>query len=777
MIPMVRSLFLFATAAAFAQQPGTRPLEYQPGAYFPPGFPLNGVIRVLSSPTVEMGQRVQIKVEYLVGANAIEAGSAIEVWKHFTSDVEGFQIANASAPAYFSVTLPNGVTGKPLVWDNWSQRNTPPVFPYRKCAGILIEQGTLKPGARIIFNLGGPQGVRMQHYEENLFNFRFALTKNGSPTGYAGDAVLKVTGGPMRKLKVQAPSVVKLAEPFSVEIVPLDEWVSLARNHTGLSFRLRSGNVAGASFAYDPNLLHYIARSVTASQLGVLRIEVETADGQYRGTSNPIWVETDPLRRPYYGELHQHTYLADGRGVFEELYLYGRRVGLLDFGSVTPHHSPMSVTGPMLLMGKNYPRENWPELQQVTKRMNGWQDFVSVLGYEYSVGTSVGGHHNVFFNADQARTSMQLDPSQPNAPVGKMLETIKFARVPTLVIPHIGGAPPDWSHPTDPRIERQFEIASVHGVFEESWQKHLSHGLRLGVIAAGDTHTTSMGIAYPGLIYVNMNGLAGVWAHRKDRAAIWDGLYERRSFATTGNTRMVADFLVNGEPMGGEISSRMSGEARIEARLSGTEALVRVELVKNNQVIHAIHPARKAAGTLLRVVFGDNFYQRRAAVGLRSGDLRPAGGRLRMRQTINIDQAFESVYQRENDIIWTTAAVSGDRDGFLVDIGEVSGDSLLFRHDDSDALGLFEVRIPLDQLRQDGKFSHSWRSNQPHPYMEKMGVEPRFFLECDLIDLSAPKDERFTFLHREAVKPGDYFYLRAEQLDTNKLWTSPVWVN
>jgi hypothetical protein len=33
------------------------------------------------------------------------------------------------------------------------------------------------------------------------------------------------------------------------------------------------------------------------------------------------------------------------------------------------------------------------------------------------------------------------------------------------------------------------------------------------------------------------------------------------------------------------------------------------------------------------------------------------------------------------------------------------------------------------------------------------------------------------FEDRTPPKPGDFYYLRAEQLDTNKAWSSPVWVN
>lgn len=755
---------------------GERAVKYQPGAYFPPEYKLHGTVRLLSAPVAEAGARTRVRIEYTLGDLAVGPGMAVEIWKHFTSDSEEFQIADSNAPAHFSAqTTAANVTAKPVVYTNWVQRNTPPVFPYRKAAGFDIEHGTLKRGDKVTFDLGGTAGVRMQYYEENLFNFRVAITRKGAPVGYGGDAMLRVTGGPLRKLRVQAPSVVAVGEAFTVEVVPEDEWVSLAKNPSGLDLRLSGDGLTGGTVTYDPALLHYIARDVKVSREGTVRIEARTADGRYSARSNPVWVRRDPVWRAYYGELHQHTYLADGRGVFEELYLYGRRVGLLDFGAVTPHHMPLSVTGPQLAIKQQFPRENWPELQRVTKEMNGWQGFVSLLGYEYSVGTPAGGHHNVFFNADSAKSTMQLDPSDPMAPIGKMLETIKMAKVPALVIPHIGGAPPDWSHPTDPRIERLFEIASVHGVFEESWRKHLDNGIRLGAIAAGDTHTTSMGTAYPGLIYVNSNGLAGVWSHGKNRRDIWDGLYQRHSFATTGNQRMIVEFRVNREAMGGEISSAMDKDIRIEAAVSGTAPLAAIELVKNGRVIHTVRPAR-AAGSTARIVWGDNLYQRRAAVGLRKGEIRVTQGRLRLLKPVNLDQGFEHVEAAGVRITWETAAVSGDRDGVLVDLSEASGE-IVFRQFDEQTLGPVEMRLPVEQLKRDGMFSWRQKARERHPYMERMGVEPAFFIDCEMVNPSAPMDASFQFQHNEAPKPGDYFYLRAEQLDTNKAWSSPVWVN
>lgn len=55
-----------------------------------------------------------------------------------------------------------------------------------------------------------------------------------------------------------------------------------------------------------------------------------------------------------------------------------------------------------------------------------------------------------------------------------------------------------------------------------------------------------------------------------------------------------------------------------------------------------------------------------------------------------------------------------------------------------------------------------------------MGVEPAFSVECELVDREGPIDLDVQFEDREPIQSGDYFYLRLEQMDTNKAWSSPV---
>ena len=89
------------------------------------------------------------------------------------------------------------------------------------------------------------------------------------------------------------------------------------------------------------------------------------------------------------------------------------------------------------------------------------------------------------------------------------------------------------------------------------------------------------------------------------------------------------------------------------------------------------------------------------------------------------------------------------------------------------------VEIPLETLNSDGHFA--WRSlgngSVEHSYMKKMGVEPAFFVECELVNGEGPMDFEFSYEDHTELAPGDYYYLRVEQLDTNLAWSSPVWAN
>ena len=153
----------------------------------------------------------------------IEEGMSIEVFKHFTSDVEQFQVVDPDEPAYLGAeTTAAGVELQTRMYTNYTQRNDNNVFPYRRTAGVIVTKGELRKGNKLILDLGGSHGVRMQHYSENLFNFRIVIVRaaDGKILGYGGDAIMKVIGGPLEKLRVQAPSIVGLEKTSTWKSYP-----------------------------------------------------------------------------------------------------------------------------------------------------------------------------------------------------------------------------------------------------------------------------------------------------------------------------------------------------------------------------------------------------------------------------------------------------------------------------------------------------------------------------------------------------------------------------
>ena len=77
------------------------------------------------------------------------------------------------------------------------------------------------------------------------------------------------------------------------------------------------------------------------------------------------------------------------------------------------------------------------------------------------------------------------------------------------------------------------------------------------------------------------------------REAIFDALYQRRTYGTTG-ARILLDFRVNEEPMGGETT--VDGPPRLRLEAHGTDSIESVEILRYSEhdggfrIIYELHP-------------------------------------------------------------------------------------------------------------------------------------------------------------------------------------------
>ena len=157
---------------------------------------------------------------------------------------------------------------------------------------------------------------------------------------------------------------------------------------------------------------------------------------------------------------------------------------------------------------------------------------------------------------------------------------------------------------TDPRRERLIEIAQNRGSSEleqtggavfgpvhgASVQSALATGKRYGFVGGSDTHRGTPGWpSHPGHPYYHcwkpLTGLTALTAPKLTREALWESLWNRRSYATTG-PHILVDFKVNGQPMGSELPHQ--DVVQVEGFVAGTEEVEAVEVIKNGEVCYTV---------------------------------------------------------------------------------------------------------------------------------------------------------------------------------------------
>jgi len=244
--------------------------------------------------------------------------------------------------------------------------------------------------------------------------------------------------------------------------------------------------------------------------------------------------------------------------------------------------------------------EDWLEEQQVDAEWKTMCDFaaennrpgelVIFAGYEWQ-GDGRSGDHNVF----------HLHDHQPLIRVNTLPELYRAIRgqnIEALVIPHhtayrVGIRGKNWdTH--DEELSPFAEIYSQHGCSEsdEEWiglrvnramgpgvsggtiEEALDRGIRLGIICSGDSH-----YGFPG---VYRNGLMGCYAKELTRESLWEAFAARRVYGVSGD-RIELEFTVEGAMMGSVIQKR--GSVRLETGVRGSDAIDRIELLRNNRVI------------------------------------------------------------------------------------------------------------------------------------------------------------------------------------------------
>ena len=409
--------------------------------------------------------------------------------------------------------------------------------------------------------------------------------------------------GPATELLISGPSTLVQGKSAELLLSVVDANENPADSFTGeIGLRVIQGHVDLPASVRFHSSRGWERVTIVPRGPGIIRIQGRSTHEGLEGTGNPMRAfEQEPKLKVYWGDLHSHTHYS-WDGVGHNNFEYARHTSGLDFYAMTDHSDP-AVGKYAEGLGPSVPRV-WAEYTALTDEHYEPGAFVTLHAYECSLEAPYG-HHNVFFRNKPGPLLAEGDVSLP-----ELWSALTAGQA--LTIPHHTGKMPFpifW-YPHNPQLDRNIEIYSAHGLseaydpshplsFENSTftdpsesvkgpqyvQDAWAQGLEMSTIASSDDHR-----GHPGQ---PQYGLAALSAPSLTRNDIFESLYQRRTYGTTG-AKILLVFTINGEQMGRSVITRDAPTIAIEA--NGTSNIEIVEILRYSRsdrafkIIYTIQP-------------------------------------------------------------------------------------------------------------------------------------------------------------------------------------------
>jgi len=489
---------------------------------------------------------------------------------------------------------------------------------------LIVKEGTLIEGneVEIIYgsskeNSNGKSTAQWVSFgKENpaIFEVKVKYVGELNFVSIPGKLSVNITSGTSKMIEIFIPSYTKPEEEFEAKLVVKDTFGNVVENFVG-TLNIMSTDNSGTfpkeiSLSANDQGRKFFKASFKCE--GIQKFYIKQTGTNLEGKSNPSKCSKNNRLNLYWGDIHGHTNLSDGAAPVDFYYKAARDITCFDFSSVTDHE----YQGPHKFFDEEISieltRNDWGLIKEKTKKYYQAGRFVTFLGYEWT-GRRDGvkdteGDKNVYYIEDDMPIFSKLD--RESATSWDLWKTLRDKNIDALTIPHHTAS--GWhtlgsdlkNH--DPEFQPVIEIYSMHGsseypgnprpLIKENNQGYvqtaLERGYRMGFIAGSDSHTlhlnvpnVPMGLPYLTLRY--RGGITAIIAEELNRKPLFDAIKKRRVYATTGE-RILIDFKVNDHMMGEEII--FGGKAKIFGSITGTDKLLKVELIKNNKVIHQIKP-------------------------------------------------------------------------------------------------------------------------------------------------------------------------------------------
>lgn len=745
------------------------------------------------------GEWAELELVYEVGAVALADGAWLKLAFKFYSDWALFQTSDPAGANYVSAEAhagplvpgqsPASVQGLKVRFDQKGHER-----PFQKAVIVDVVDGYLNPGDRIVIRLGdrrqGGAGTRVQTFVEKAFRFRLFIDPLGSSkfAEVPGDCALDIRPGPPHALRLVAPRLVGLGEPFDALVRVEDRWSNTCRD-LDLDGEL---SLDGPDGSTETRPLAFACAGWTVARVPGLALVQEgewQLDARLSSASavSPAaaYVQAENgASRPLYADLHVHS--EDTVGTNDTTYnlTYGRDVAGLDVVGYTVNDF-------------NITEANWNEAVELIHALDEPGRLVCYPGTEWCGNSAAGGDRNVVFLRD-GKPRFPFDPAGRSVRSFEWNETTAGAIKPGvwpvdrlyaayeddpeghLLIPHVGGRRCllDWSHP---ELERLVEIGSAWGQFHWLYAEALARGHRVGASAASDEHQGRCGGGSPATgTFGARGGLTGVLADGFDRAGVAKALRARRTFATTGERSFAS--LSHGGLRMGEVGPADPAQP-IAYRLLGRSGWEEIELWDGDRLVwrRDLHAEAGYGDRHLRLRVGGARIKDRYRGAYWSGRLCVAGAALLDFRGVGFDHPEQTVWREGLGVLGLRTVTHGDTDGVELTLSALANATIAF---EADIHGYVKVGDPLHP--------------PPHVHAPTVRLEAsgRELIEKGSLAVDLPGVELRASIERISSLPlprgvsGEIplaelglqagrehpLFLTARERDQSRIWTSPLFL-
>ncbi len=521
-----------------------------------------GAARLEGPDQVVAGSAGTWELSYMAAQAGLPAGSALAMIRRWPSDWDVLQCRSPAEPGFAQVTI-----GAPCRW-RWRTRRSIDWHPFDHVFELDFLDA-LPPGCAVSIRFA----TRAQTFIEEASPLAVRVRAGDAPWAEIARPARRVVGAAAHRGTLIAPSDVAAGEEFELAWRVEDEWGNPA---------LPPGRpaIAGArvqDLASDQTGILLWRARIDAP--GLIRLAA-SGGGLPGADSNPIRVHAQaPDRRVRWGDIHAQCAIGCGARSIDAFFRHARDYARLDFAS---HQANcFLVTG-----------EEWRETEEITAAHDMPGRFAALLGLEWSADTDKGGDRNLYFPGDSApitRCSHEyvadVSDIASDLPRAEDLHA-HYRGSRTIIALHVGGRTTDLSR-HDPALERLIEVHSTHATSDWFLLEALARGHRMGVTAGSDGVDGRPGASHPGHQAVRnvRGGLVAAPLRRLDRDGLWEALWARECYATTGE-RILLDFTAEGRAMGSE--SDAAGPPELTIAIEGTGPLESIEIFNGTTPIHSV---------------------------------------------------------------------------------------------------------------------------------------------------------------------------------------------